>query len=127
MDVQDVHHGDGTQEMFLNNPNVLVVSIHRHDGGTFFPYSQQGAAEVVGEGPGRFFNVNVPWDLPPKPVPVNPDASDLATRRRSRIGQPDVTNSHSAGCAAPVQWEVPGDAEYLAAFDSVARMLCSLS
>ncbi len=83
---QDVHHGDGTQELFLNDPNVLFCSIHRFDGGKFYPYSDRGAAEVVGEGPGRFFNVNVPWDLPEPLLP---------------------------------QSEVPGDAEYLAAFDMV--------
>ena len=55
-----MHHGDGTQELFLDNPNVLVVSIHRYDNGSFYPESKLGAATVVGEGEGRFFNVNVP-------------------------------------------------------------------
>jgi acetoin utilization deacetylase AcuC-like enzyme len=30
-----VHHGDGTQELFLDSPNVLVFSVHRYDHGTF--------------------------------------------------------------------------------------------
>ena len=34
---QDVHHGNGTQHAFLDHPDVLYISIHRHDGGTFFP------------------------------------------------------------------------------------------
>ncbi|NLP45059.1 MAG: histone deacetylase [Peptococcaceae bacterium] len=32
----DVHHGDGTQDIFYNDPNVLYISIHQ-DGRTLFP------------------------------------------------------------------------------------------
>jgi acetoin utilization deacetylase AcuC-like enzyme len=65
--VQDVHHGDGTQEQFLSNDNVLFFSVHRYDGGTFFPGSQDrpvthGAAEEIGTGRGRHYNINIPWD-----------------------------------------------------------------
>ncbi|MCP5020053.1 MAG: hypothetical protein GY938_32915 [Ketobacter sp.] len=34
----DVHHGDGTQKLFYDNPNVLTVSFHQYDG-TFYPQS----------------------------------------------------------------------------------------
>lgn len=27
----DVHHGRGTQEIFLEDPRVMVVSMHRYD------------------------------------------------------------------------------------------------
>lgn len=27
----DVHHCDGTEAIFFNDPNVLVISIHRYD------------------------------------------------------------------------------------------------
>lgn len=37
--VQDVHHGNGTQEIFYNDPSVLYISIHRYDNGNFFPGS----------------------------------------------------------------------------------------
>lgn len=34
---QDVHHGNGTQQMFYQDRRVLYLSIHRHDDGNFFP------------------------------------------------------------------------------------------
>ncbi|XP_051994989.1 histone deacetylase 5-like isoform X5 [Xyrauchen texanus] len=55
----DIHHGNGTQQAFYNDPNVLYISLHRYDDGNFFPGS--GAPEEVGVGPGEGFNVNVAW------------------------------------------------------------------
>lgn len=56
---QDVHHGNGTQQIFYEDPHVLYMSIHRHDDGNFFPGT--GAASECGAGPGLGFNVNVAW------------------------------------------------------------------
>lgn len=42
---QDVHHGNGTQQAFYNDPNVLYISLHRYDDGNFFPGS--GAPDEV--------------------------------------------------------------------------------
>ncbi|WIA41969.1 hypothetical protein OEZ86_009272 [Tetradesmus obliquus] len=55
----DIHHGNGTQQIFLQDPRVLFVSLHRRDG-NFYPKGC-GFAEEVGTGHGRGFNVNVPW------------------------------------------------------------------
>ncbi|XP_051744736.1 histone deacetylase 5 isoform X2 [Ctenopharyngodon idella] len=55
----DIHHGNGTQQAFYNDPNVLYISLHRYDDGNFFPGS--GAPEEVGVGPGEGFNVNIAW------------------------------------------------------------------
>ncbi|XP_041038416.1 histone deacetylase 4-like isoform X2 [Carcharodon carcharias] len=55
----DVHHGNGTQQVFYSDPSVLYISLHRHDNGNFFPGS--GAADEVGSGPGEGFNVNIAW------------------------------------------------------------------
>ena len=41
----DVHHGNGTQEMFYADPSVLYFSTHRHDRGHFYPGT--GAATEV--------------------------------------------------------------------------------
>ena len=32
-----IHHGNGTQKMFYEDPRVLYISIHRHDNGNFYP------------------------------------------------------------------------------------------
>lgn len=56
----DVHHGDGTQEIFYHDPDVLVIGLHQ-DGRTLYPGT--GFAEELG-GPGAFArNLNIP--LPP--------------------------------------------------------------
>jgi acetoin utilization deacetylase AcuC-like enzyme len=51
----DVHHGNGTQEIFWNDPRVLYVSLHQ------FPfYPGTGRFDEVGDGDGRGFTVNIP-------------------------------------------------------------------
>jgi len=51
----DVHHGNGTQEMFWREPGVLYVSTHQ------FPfYPGTGDADETGEGAGKGFTVNIP-------------------------------------------------------------------
>lgn len=55
----DVHHGNGTETIYLERPDVLAISLHQDN--NYPPNS--GAASVRGTGPGEGFNVNVP--LPP--------------------------------------------------------------
>ncbi|KAJ8264603.1 hypothetical protein GJAV_G00151180 [Gymnothorax javanicus] len=55
----DIHHGNGSQQAFYSDPNVLYISLHRYDDGNFFPGS--GAPEEVGAGPGVGYNVNIAW------------------------------------------------------------------
>uniref|UniRef100_A0A3P9P968 Histone deacetylase 6 n=1 Tax=Poecilia reticulata TaxID=8081 RepID=A0A3P9P968_POERE len=58
----DVHHGNGTQHMFEDDDSVLYVSLHRYDDGTFFPFSEDAAADRVGVAKGAGFNVNIAWN-----------------------------------------------------------------
>ncbi|XP_008555902.1 histone deacetylase 6 isoform X1 [Microplitis demolitor] len=58
----DVHHGNGTQAIFEDDPKVLYISIHRYDNGSFFPSSVHANYNVVGNGKGEGFNVNIPWN-----------------------------------------------------------------
>ena len=58
----DVHHGNGIQHMFYNDPRVLYISIHRFDGGTFFPGKDDADHDRVGEGAGKGYNINVAWN-----------------------------------------------------------------
>lgn len=51
----DVHHGNGTEAMFYDDPSVLFVSLHQ------FPnYPGTGAISDVGRGDGRGATVNLP-------------------------------------------------------------------
>ncbi|KHJ94001.1 histone deacetylase family protein [Oesophagostomum dentatum] len=58
----DVHHGNGTQEIFWEDNRVLYISLHRHDEGTFYPMGEPKDYADVGEGKGRGFSVNIPWN-----------------------------------------------------------------
>ena len=53
----DIHHGSGTQQVFYDNPAVLVVSLHRFDDSQFFPGT--GRPEEIGNGAGTGYNVNI--------------------------------------------------------------------
>jgi len=57
----DVHHGNATQNMFLSDPGVLFFSLHRFDGGMFYP-GKSGSPHFVGEREGQGKNVNVGWN-----------------------------------------------------------------
>ncbi|KAJ1304903.1 hypothetical protein OPQ81_006037 [Rhizoctonia solani] len=57
----DVHHGNGTQLAFEDDPNVLYISIHRYDGGEFYPGGTYGSMNSVGLGAGKGKSVNIPW------------------------------------------------------------------
>ncbi|KAM4692589.1 histone deacetylase 5 [Rhinophrynus dorsalis] len=73
----DIHHGNGTQQAFYSDPDVLYISLHRYDDGNFFPGS--GSPDEVGAGCGVGFNVNVAWTGGVEP-PVG-DAEYLAAFR----------------------------------------------
>ena len=55
----DVHHGNGTQSAFYEEPDVLTISVHQD--GLYPPDS--GSVEEIGNGAGRGRNINIP--LPP--------------------------------------------------------------
>ncbi len=56
----DCHHGDGTEDIYWNDPDTLYISFHQ-DGRTLYPGT--GPVEDLG-GPGAYgYNVNIP--LPP--------------------------------------------------------------
>ncbi|KIK67369.1 hypothetical protein GYMLUDRAFT_1020131 [Collybiopsis luxurians FD-317 M1] len=57
----DVHHGNGTQRAFNDDPSVLYISIHRYEGGTFYPCGDFGGMASCGEGEGLGYSVNIPW------------------------------------------------------------------
>jgi len=52
----DVHHGNGTQRIFQNDPNVLFISLHRYDHALFFP-------SILDSGFNSPKNIiNIPWN-----------------------------------------------------------------
>ena len=53
----DVHHGDGPQQIFYDDPRVLTISLHQ-DGRTLFPGT--GFVDELGAGDAQGTKVNVP-------------------------------------------------------------------
>lgn len=51
----DVHHGNGTQEAFYDDPSVLYFSTHQYP-----HYPGTGWLDEVGSGDGEGYNINVP-------------------------------------------------------------------
>jgi acetoin utilization deacetylase AcuC-like enzyme len=63
----DVHHGNGTEAIFLEDPTVLYISLHEEN---IYPYT--GYASEHGQGAGEGGNLNIP-------LPANSDGN-LALR-----------------------------------------------
>jgi histone deacetylase 6 len=57
----DVHHGNGVQHAFYEDPNVLYISLHVYKDGNFYPNLKDGNLDYCGQGPGEGKNVNIPW------------------------------------------------------------------
>jgi len=53
----DVHHGNGTEEIFYRDPDVLYASVHQDN----WPFT--GDANKLGEGPGQGANINITLPL----------------------------------------------------------------
>jgi len=63
----DVHHGNGIQNIFYDDPNVLYVSIHVYQNGNFYPgkpensQTPDGDIDKCGAMAGLGKNVNIGW------------------------------------------------------------------
>ncbi|KAI1348565.1 histone deacetylase [Xylaria sp. FL0043] len=63
----DVHHGNGIQNMFYDDPNILYISLHVYANGDFYPGKPDnpmipdGDLDNVGHGLGKGKNVNIAW------------------------------------------------------------------
>ncbi|MDW7733314.1 MAG: histone deacetylase [Methanolobus sp.] len=66
----DAHAGDGTMDIFYNDPTVLFVSLHRDPHG-FYP--RKGFSKETGDGSGKGYTVNVEM-----PVGAGDDEYSLA-------------------------------------------------
>lgn len=63
----DVHHGNGIQNIFYDDPNVLYISLHVYQNGQFYPgkppneMTPDGGVEHCGIGAGVGKNINIGW------------------------------------------------------------------
>ncbi len=69
----DCHHGDGTQDIFYNDPDTLFISLHQ-DGRTLYPGT--GFQDESGGPAAQGYNINIP--LPPE---TGEEGFDMVTER----------------------------------------------
>ncbi|KAK2850937.1 hypothetical protein Q5P01_007213 [Channa striata] len=58
----DVHHGQGIQYQFQEDPSVLYFSVHRYEHGSFWPHLPESDCQFVGSGRAEGRNINLPWN-----------------------------------------------------------------
>ncbi|MED6231632.1 hypothetical protein ATANTOWER_001221 [Ataeniobius toweri] len=58
----DIHHGQGVQYCFEDDPSVLYFSWHRYEHQNFWPNLRESDYDSVGKESGAGFNINVPWN-----------------------------------------------------------------
>ncbi|KAG7230940.1 hypothetical protein INR49_024969 [Caranx melampygus] len=58
----DIHHGQGVQYCFEDDPSVLYFSWHRYEHQEFWPQLRESDFDSVGKENGAGFNINVPWN-----------------------------------------------------------------
>jgi len=75
----DIHHGDSTQTLTYDDPNVLYISIHKYCNGEFYP-GKSGSVLNTGAGEGAGFNLNFP--INPKPGQFIGDCEYIYTFER---------------------------------------------
>jgi acetoin utilization deacetylase AcuC-like enzyme len=121
----DVHHGNGTQAAFYDDPTVLYVSSHQ------FPYYPgTGAADEIGAGAGRGFTLNLPFDAGAT------DADVIGAYEAQVIPaldefRPDALlvsagfDAHALDPLAGLRMSTAGYGRLIAILDDAARRLCS--
>lgn len=124
----DVHHGNGTQDIFYEDSSVLFVSTHLYMPRLFYPGS--GAAQEVGAGFGHGYTLNVPF---------GPNVGDVGYGRvfKELIGpklaafQPDlllVSAGYDAHWQDPLAWaglSLTGYAHMMQQLVEMADQLCN--
>ncbi|KAM4562545.1 histone deacetylase 6 [Odontesthes bonariensis] len=58
----DVHHGQGIQYLFQDDPSTLYFSVHRYEQGSFWPHLPESDSSFVGSGRAEGRNINLPWN-----------------------------------------------------------------
>ena len=101
----DVHHGNGTQNIFYDDPNVLTISLHQ--AGTYPPNSGKLEENGDGAGKGANINVNIPAGSGHAAYLYAMDKVVIPALHRFKPNLITVSSGFDAG-----------------AFDPLARMMC---
>jgi acetoin utilization deacetylase AcuC-like enzyme len=120
----DVHHGNGTQAMFYEDPSVLFVSSHQYP---FWPGT--GAAVETGRGAGEGFTLNVPLTMGDKDEVLERKYADLVLPRL-RAFKPELVmvsagfDAHEMDPLGQLRMTAAGFARLTGSLLAVADELC---
>jgi acetoin utilization deacetylase AcuC-like enzyme len=117
----DVHHGNGTEAIFYDRPDVLTVSIHAHPE-RFYPFFW-GYDHETGRGAGEGFNLNLPLERGTTIAAYTP-ALSTALQRIADF-KPDVLVL-AAGLDIAVDDPFKGFAITTPEFKTIGRMIAEL-
>jgi acetoin utilization deacetylase AcuC-like enzyme len=79
----DVHHGNGTQDVFAEDPDVLLVSLHQSG---LWPGTGREDERGIGAGAGTTLNITFPWGTGPVPYLARFEGEALPALERHRPG-----------------------------------------
>ncbi|XP_069483949.1 polyamine deacetylase HDAC10 [Ambystoma mexicanum] len=112
----DIHHGQGIQYIFEEDPSVLYFSWHLYQHQEFWPKLRESDFDAVGKGDGTGFNINVPWNkvgmenadyiaaflhvLLPIAFEFNPELILISSGYDSAIGDPEGKMCATPECYA---------------------------
>jgi acetoin utilization protein AcuC len=124
----DAHHGDGVQEAFYRDPNVLTISVHER-GERLFPGT--GFVHEAGEGEGVGYAVNLPLEAYTDPAVYLP-AFEAVVPPLIAAFKPDVIvaqlgiDSHRTDPLTHLALDVQGFARALGRIAPLAPRLVAL-
>jgi acetoin utilization deacetylase AcuC-like enzyme len=120
----DVHHGNGTQEIFYEDPSVLFISSHQ------FPYYPgTGAAGETGRGTGVGYTLNLPLDAGATDADYERVYASKVVPALTAF-KPDVVlvsagyDAHERDPLAGMRVTAEGFRRLIALLDDAARTLC---
>lgn len=120
----DVHHGNGTQAIFYEDPSVLYVSSHQYP---YYPGT--GAADETGAGDGRGYTLNVPLAAGATDVDVDAAYRSTVVPALDRF-RPDLVlvsagfDAHYLDPLAGLRMTTSGYAGVVTLLEDAARRLC---
>lgn len=120
----DVHHGNGTQDTFYADPNVLYFSVHQYP---FYPGT--GSINETGARGGEGFTVNVPllagWGDDEYQIVFEDILAPIAKRFEPQLVLVSAGyDAHWADSLALMQVSVSGFARLVEIIKTLADMLC---
>jgi acetoin utilization deacetylase AcuC-like enzyme len=121
----DVHHGNGTQEIFYNDPKVLYISTHAYP-----LYPGTGSAEQTGQGEAVGTTINIPFPASTGDKGYERAAGEIIVPALERFG-PEIIfvsvgfDAHPSDPLSPLKLSLSGYDRICSALIHAANAICN--